>query len=142
MSGPPFNYADLTVSLRLRGDGRDDNFICRPVSQQSFVAWAPPGALNPSSMMFRQRLSQSAGNKTIVPAGALATYAPWTATYVAVVPPVNSIISKTMKGVNGDVGVPLIPWLPNIIALPSPIPAGWQLIYSMGGAEDLDLYIF
>jgi hypothetical protein len=140
MSGPPYSYADATFSLTVTGDGRSDKYTYRPVSPQSFVAWAPPGALNASSLAARSRISAVAGDNTIVVGASLADLAPWTASYVIVIPPANSKVWKIMKGNTDDIGIVLVPWLPNIIALPSD-PSGLVLIYNLALAEDLDLIV-
>lgn len=136
------NYADATFKITVRGGGQDVSYVYRPVSPQSFVAWAPPGALTTNSTMARISRKVTAGNAVIINDTTINALAPLVASYVAIVPPSASRVTKTMKGVGGDTGVSLIPYLPNIIALPNPLPSGWQLMYTMGSAEDLDIYLF
>lgn len=143
MSGALFSYSDVTFRLEFTGEGRGDKYIFRPVSQQSFVAWAPPGALNQNAPVFRQHVFFGGpGNRTILSGATVAALSPWVPTYVAVVPPSNSAVTKFLKGANGDTGVKLINGLPLILALPNPVPPSWALVYNMGASEDLDIYLF
>lgn len=153
MSGPPWNFADFTARLTIRGDGRDDVLVIRPVTPQSFVAWSPPGALNQNSMMLRQRVILSGAQTLLtvstnpaIGAIVLDAYAPWVPTYCAVVPPSGSTLPKNFKGfTGGDTGIKLIPNLPLILALPTVaamVAQGWQLNYTTTGTEGADLYVW
>lgn len=153
MAGPPFNYSDLTAKITIRGEGRDDTFVVRPVSPMSFIAWSPPGALNTNSMMLRQRVNLS-GDTTVASVNSgggilLDSYAPWIPTYIAVVPSTTSVKALTVRGQSADQPIKLAPNLPAIYAL-APVAAmqawnggvGWKLIYNSTGGQYVDVYVF
>ena len=141
--GLPWNFADACFDFKSTGDGLNFRYLERPLSQQSFVAWSPPGAMTTQSAMVHQPVNiGGSGPATIATGASISALAPWNASYLVLQPPVTSNVSKTMKGVSGDVGIKLIPWLPLMLAIPNPLPNTWQLLINFGGAEDLDLYLF
>lgn len=150
MAGIPFSFADITFALQVKGDGQTNSYVYRPVNPQSFVAWAPPGALSANSPIYRTRFSVTGsgmwtffgyGTGTAGGTVDLKTLLPWVPSYGIIVPPTTSNVSKTLKQGPGEVGVPLITNLPNFLAIPNPIPADYAVLYSMGGAEDLDIIL-
>ena len=140
--GAPWNFADATFSLKTTGDGQGIRYVYRPIAQQSFVAWSPPGALTTQSVLYHNLQPNSSGTHAMMTAATLSSLTPWNASYLVIVPPVTSSIAKTMLGNNSDVGIALIPWLPNVIALPNPVPVGWQVLYNFASAEDTDIFLF
>ena len=137
MSGPPFNYADVTFRVTVDGDGRKDRYVMRPINPATSVAWSPPVALDVQSPMFRATFS---GGFTFSNS---ALILPYQFSYVAMVPPTNSTQAKTLKGVSGDVGLSLIPNEAVILAAPNPVPNTWAFIYSSASSsEPIDVYIW
>lgn len=64
-----------------------------------------------------------------VPTGAL---------FLVIIPPTGSIITKTLKGVSGDTGIPLAPAGTSLLALPASPPA--TLVLTANGIETVDVY--
>lgn len=140
--GIPWNFADAAFEFKTTGDGLNFRFLERPLSPQSFVAWSPPGAMTTQSAMYHAPVNiGGSGNATVITGTSINALAPWNASYLVLQPAATSTVSKTMKGINGDTGINLIPWLPLILALPSPLANTWALVINFGAAEDLDLYL-
>ena len=126
--GLNYNYADLTISITLRGDGLDERYVVRPVTSSSFVAWSPPGALNTQSPIVKQTQQLNSGDNTLISAAGLLTVQNlygFQFTYFAYVPPSNSTNLKLFKGAVGDTGFGIYPNEPMILAIPNPMPANW-----------------
>jgi len=140
MSGPPFNYADVTFRVTVRGDGRKDSFVLRPINPATSAAWSPPVALDVQSPIYRD--SQQFSTGAYFPGAGIAAGLPYAPSYLALVPPTTSTNAKTLKGVSGDVGVPLIPNEALILALPNPLPNTWQIYLTLGAPEFLDVYFW
>lgn len=90
--------AALALSLTVQGDGQN-------------TAWAPTVAItNAASPGGSQQIALSSGANTItVPTGAIG---------FVYVPPSSSGVSKTLKGVSGDTGLPM--------ATAIPTPYDWE----------------
>ena len=138
---PTFNYADVSFRVTIDGDGRRDRFVLRPVNPATAAAWSPPIALGVTSPILRKTLMLS-GSFSVTGAQ-IAAGAPYAASYIALVPPGNSVLAKTMQGTNTDTGIPLIPNGALILALPNPLPATWKLYLTLTGTvEPIDLYFW
>lgn len=88
-----------------------------------------PGFNNATSPGQRQTVALAAGANTITP--------PTGTRLVVLVPPTNSVNSKTLKGITGDTGVPLDPAGTTI--LPFSASPGTFVITS-GGTETVTFY--
>jgi hypothetical protein len=142
MSGPPFNYADVTFRVTIRGDGRSDSYVLRPINPNTAAAWSPPVALDVQSPMIRQTVTFSAGSQNGLTGTYVNSLLPYTPSYVALVPSLNSTNPKTMQGLNTDRGISLIPNEALILALPTPLPSTWALVITVTNPEVIDFYIW
>jgi len=142
MSGPPFNYADVSFRVTIDGDGRKDRYVLRPINPATSAAWSPPVALDVQSPMYRSTQLFTAGGGYVITAAGINGILPYAGSYVAIVPPITSTNAKTMKGVTGDVGIPLIPNEALILALPNPLPNSWALFMTLTATEMLDIYVW
>ena len=138
MSGPPFNYADVTFRVTIRGDGRADSYVLRPINPNTAVAWSPPAALDVQSPMYRTTVLLTTGS---IGQG-LSQGLPYAPSYIAIVPPIQSTNAKALQGAAGDTGIPLIPNEALIIALPNPLPSAWQMYFTVGAPEQVDFYLW
>lgn len=91
----------ITLSVQVTGDGVNTTYT--PVGMPLINVAAPAGG--PIAVAL------TLGDNTLtVPAGAVA---------VLLVPPTNSVVVKTLKGVGGDTGVIIAPAAPTMLGLPS-----------------------
>lgn len=145
--GLNYNYADLTVYITLKGGGLDHTYNIRPVTNASFVAWSPPGALNTQSPVVVTQRQLGNGDNTIITGAQLAKLEQALGiqvTYVAYVPNSNSTNYKILKGAAGDTGFGVAPNLWAIIALPNPVPPAWEIILNCPASnlEIIQVYIW
>lgn len=105
------------MSLALSFSGGISATIVIPTVQNP----ASPGEHLPTSLV-------SGANTLTPPAGS---------TGLVILPPVNSAVTKTLKGVTGDTGVPIAAGLPTFLSLP---PAAGALVLTTNGPEIVDIY--
>ena len=110
--------ATITIGVNAVGDGVVANF-----------SQTPPQ--NPTSPVQHQTIATINGANTLTP--------PTGALYCVLIPPVGSVITKTLKGVSGDQGVPLAPASSMFLALP---PAAGAFVLATSGIENIDVYWF
>lgn len=106
----------VSMSLNATGDGINMSFAPAQVSNQGSPALHEPVALS------------SGANTIQVPAGTQ---------YVFIVPPTNSTIAKTLKGVTGDTGILLGNANPSMFALAS---GQTSFVLNAAGSETIEIY--
>ena len=88
-----------------------------------------PAQSNAASPGERNSVDLASGPNTLTP--------PAGASALILVPPQNSTVAKTLKGVTGDTGVPLSPNAPAVI----PLPAGaGALVLNAAAIETVTVY--
>lgn len=108
----------MTTLLQVTVSG--DGFGGAPLyqsSSQNFAGLAPA-----------QLVSVNGNNPIAIPAGAQG---------LTIVPPPGSLLTKVLKGVNGDTGITLHPTLPTSIALTPGAVA--SIVLNVSGIETLEL---
>lgn len=108
-----------TISLGFTVTG--DSIIATQVSVPAFGSQASPYEHQPVALV-------NGANTLTPPTGTL---------FVILIPPTNSAITKTLKGVSGDTGIPLVTNLPSFLSL---VASPGTFVITANGAETLDVY--
>ncbi len=91
----------VNIAVSIIGDGTSDSYA--PIGSPMVNLTAPYGGTVPVAL--------ASGANTLTP--------PTGTQGVIIVPPIGSVVTKTLKGVTGDMGIPINNTLPTVISLPS-----------------------
>ena len=136
-------FSNLTITVAIVGDGRNDMVQLMPISPTQFATTSPPGALSQNSPAACTSVTLVPGDNKVVGVGDIQTLyvnRGYTPGYVIVKPPDPSTNVKVVKGANTDTGWQMANNIPLMFALP-PNVANWGLFIHSVGTETVDLIV-
>ena len=109
-------YANLTMEMKLIGQGRPLTIVRTPFSPNTFATTSPPAALTINSPGQIEKIQLQPGLTTITPPNNYLNQfsGPY---YWIFVPPTTSTNTKALLGAPTDQGLYLVPNLPIVLAL-------------------------